>query len=240
MKKLTILVLFSVLFICQQGLAQDWTKKAINGEGDVIKRTLDVDKFHGIVLGFSGDIYLTQGSSQSVEVEAQANIIENIKTEVKDGVWRVNFKRNVRNAKNVKVYVTMTELTRAGLSGSGEMSMTNTFKNLNDVKLSLSGSGNLKASIEAADVSTRISGSGSIYVEGSARSNDIHISGSGDVKASDFEVNTCEIHISGSGNTSVNVMESLEGYVSGSGDISYKGSPNVKTKISGSGDIRRM
>ena len=240
MKNILTLILFSLFFFVSQSQAQDWTKKAITGEGDVVKRTLEVDNFDGIVLGFHGDVYLTQGSSQKVEVEAQANIIENINTEVKNGVWHVNNKRNVRNTKKVKVYVTMTDLSKAAISGSGNLVMTNTFRNLDDVKLSISGSGDLEASIEAGDVSSHISGSGRILVKGSAKSNDMHISGSGDINARDLEVETCEIHISGSGDCSVFVNQSIDAHVSGSGDIDYKGSPNIKSRISGSGDIRKM
>ena len=81
MKKVKVfglLVLVS-LFLSTEIQAQNWWKSGIKGEGPVVTRDLNVGKFTGVSLGFSGDVYLTQGSSQSVKVEGQANIIDNIK-----------------------------------------------------------------------------------------------------------------------------------------------------------------
>lgn len=218
--------------------AQSW-KGSIRGEGEVVKRTLDIDPFEAVSLGFSGDIILTQGNTQKVEVEAQANIIENIKTDVSGGKWRVNYKKGVKQSKPVKVYITLPRLTGAGISGSGSMWTTGKFTNLGDLETYISGSGDLRLGIDADDIEAHISGSGTISLEGSGQVLDVHISGSGDVHAMDLQVQNCEVSISGSGDAGVYASNELNVRISGSGDVTYKGdAQKVRSSVSGSGDVR--
>ena len=121
----------------------------VRGEGDVVKQELDIATFDGVKLGFSGDIYLTQGSTQKVVVEAQQNIIDNIKREVKNGTWYVGFDRNVRSHKGVKVYITMATLKEIGVSGSGNIVTESSFTGLDHVDAYVSGSGDIKADLQA-------------------------------------------------------------------------------------------
>ena len=234
-----LLILFVSASMITITSAQKW--KTIHGEGDVVKQELKLESFDGVSLGFHGDIYITQGSPQKVEVEAQQNIIDNIKLEVKSGVWRVNFKDNVKNAKSVKVYITMPELTEAYVSGSGNLESTGKFTGVGHLETGVSGSGNVKLHVEAQSVDGGISGSGRVVLKGSANSMDMSISGSGDISAKDFEVGDIDISISGSGNAYVFVNNSLQASISGSGDIRYRGdAAKVKARVSGSGDVREM
>jgi len=234
-----LLVLFISASFMTTTNAQNW--KPIQGEGDVVKQELKLESFDGVSLGFHGDIYITQGSPQKVEVEAQQNIIDNIKLEVRSGVWRVNFENNVKNAKPVKVYITMPKLSEASVSGSGNLVSTGKFKGVGHLETHVSGSGNVQLDVDAQSVDGGISGSGEIELSGSAGSMDMSISGSGSIDAEECEINNIEISISGSGDAKVFVKESLEASISGSGDIRYKGdAAKVKARVSGSGDVREM
>jgi len=234
-----ILALFIATSLTTTISAQKW--KTIRGEGDVVKQELDIASFDGVSLGFHGDIFITQGSPQKVEVEAQQNIIDNIKREVRGGTWRVNFEDNVKNAKPVKVYITMPKLKEASVSGSGNLTSTGKFTGVGHLSTAVSGSGNVKLEVDAKSVEGAISGSGGIELKGGAESMDLAISGSGNIHAKDFEVGRIEIAISGSGNAKVFAIESLTAAISGSGDITYRGDiAKVKARVSGSGSVTEM
>lgn len=232
---LFLLTLFSL--ISTNSYAQKWGP-GIKGEGPVVTKDLNVSGFHGVSLGFSGDVYLKQGSSHAVSVEGQANIIENIKTEVSGGIWRINFKRNVRNYQGLKIYITMPRLTMAKVSGSGNINTQGHFNNIDDLELGVSGSGNITMDADANNIDSRISGSGDIQVAGKTVGHSISISGSGDVFAYNLKSTKCSIRISGSGNCQVDVIESLDVSISGSGNVTYQGRPRVKSKASGSGSVQ--
>ena len=232
--------LLLTLLVCLMPLSMK-AQRAISGEGDVVRQEIQLETLTAIRLGISCDVILTQGASQKIVLEGQQNVLDNIKREVRHGSWIIQYDRNVHRSKDVKIYITMQDLTDASVSGSGSISSTNRFKGLQDLELAVSGSGEVSLDIEAQSVEAAVSGSGDVDLRGSARSIEIAISGSGDVDAQGLETQRCEVAISGSGDATVYCSESLEAAVSGSGDIGYKGSaPVVKAAVHGSGDVRKI
>lgn len=235
----TIFSVCTIICLLSTGAyAQNWGN-CVNGKGDIVSKDLKIDNFSGIKLAISGDVILTQGSTQKVRVEGQQNIIDLIKTDISKGVWKIAFKQNVSNHKKLKIYITVPTLKEVGLSGSGDISCTNAFTNLEELDVYISGSGDLELNATARKTNTHLSGSGNIYLKGASNYQEIKVSGSGNIKAYDFKVEEASISISGSGNIQLNVSQKLNARISGSGDITYKGDPNVKANVSGSGDINK-
>jgi hypothetical protein len=237
---LTVALIYTCLLIACKSDAQSWSQGTIRGEGEIVKQEIILDQLKGINLGFSGDVILTPGPSQKIELEGQKNIIENIKRDVRNGIWNINFIKNVRDAKEVKVYVTVPSLESVGLAGSGSIHSTGKFTGINTMDIDVSGSGDVMLDYEAQATNLALSGSGKINLKGSSRSLEISISGSGNVNAPDLMTEDCAIHISGSGDASVNASKTLETNISGSGDVSYSGTASVTTRISGSGEVSKI
>lgn len=213
----------------------------IKGEGDIVKEEIQLETLTGVALGFSGDVVLTQGSTQKIVMEGQKNVLDNIKRTVKNGMWHISFDKNVRDHKPVKVYITMATLKDVAVSGSGNISTTNVFKGLGDVDVAVSGSGGIDVQMEAQDVESAISGSGDVRLSGKASTLELAISGSGDFDCQDLRTDNCEIAISGSGDAKVHCTGTLEVAISGSGDVRYVGdTPKVRASVSGSGDVLPM
>jgi hypothetical protein len=206
----------------------------------VVKEEISLDAFHSIGLSFHGNVVLTQGSTQKVTIEAQQNIIDNIKREVKSGKWNIGFEKNVKESKPVTIFITIPTLKGIGVSGSGTLVSTNTFKGLEDLSVAVAGSGTVKLGAEAKSTEVAISGSGEVNLSGTSITLEIAISGSGDVIAQELKTDKCEVHISGSGDARVNVDKSLEAAISGSGDVFYTGSASVSSHVSGSGSVSKI
>lgn len=213
---------------------------AIKGEGDTTERILQLDDFTGIILTTSADVFLTQGNTQSVRVSAQENIIDNLETEVNNGVWKIKGKKPMRSYKPVNIYITIPDLSLAKISGSGDIEGQSAFRTDNEVNLGISGSGDIELEIEAPAIDAGMSGSGDIELEGKTNTFSISISGSGDIDAADLVSEDCEVRVSGSGDVKVHATEQLNVRVSGSGDVYYRGNPRVNSRISGSGDLHSM
>ena len=212
----------------------------IKGEGDIVKQEIKLESLRGINLGISGEVVLTQGSPQKIVLEGQQNILDNIEREVKGGLWNIRFDKNVRESKPVTIYITLQDLEGISLSGSGSVKSTNKFTGLDDLDISVVGSGDITISYEANSTDLNLSGSGSIDLAGTSDELSIAISGSGDVIAGDLKSNDCEIQISGSGDARVYVNQTLNAQISGSGDVHYSGNASVNSQIVGSGEITKI
>lgn len=235
--KLTMMLLGVSLFFTSNLFAQ-W--KFIRGEGEVIKKEISIENFDAIALSISANVYLTQGSTQKVVVEGQANIIDNIERKVKKGSWQIGYEKSVKNSKRVNIYITMPDLTNILLAGSGDISTQNVFKGLGDLSILVAGSGDVSIEGEAKNVEVSVAGSGDVKMDGTALSLEVNIAGSGDVDLKSVEVENAEVNIAGSGNCKVNVNGRLDVSIIGSGDVYYTGAPKVESSLAGSGSVHRM
>jgi hypothetical protein len=217
-------------------------KDSIWGEGPLVTVTRPVDNFTGISSGISGVVKFTVGPVYKLEVTAQQNILDVMRTQVVNGVLEINFRNSVkvRSHEDITVNITAPSVSLLRLSGVGDMSAFGDIVT-NRLDMSVSGAGdiNVEKAIVAGKIDARISGSGNISIAtGSATNEELRISGSGGMNLAIVPVEKAEIYISGSGDMKVNVSQSIYANISGSGSVLYKGNPTITTNISGSGTVR--
>ena len=220
--KVVSLLLVGLFLIPATSHAQMWGKrKTITGQGALVKKTLSVSDFEKVGLGLNATLYVTQGNSYKVEIEAQENIINELNKEVEDGSWNIGFgdKVNARDYKKAKVWITMPTVKALSIGGSGEIIGQTPFTNLGDLKLSIAGSGDIEFAGDADDVK-------------------LNIAGSGTIKAEDLRVDNAKVSIAGSGTSYIHVNNGdLDVSIAGSGKVYYKGKAGIKTSIAGSGKV---
>jgi hypothetical protein len=191
----------------------------------------------------SADVVLSQGDHQSVQVEADKAAMEYIETETKGNTLVVkNREGHWHNLGHITVYITMTDINAIELSGSGSVESQTPIK-ASELKIGLSGSGNVKiSSLQAPVLTADITGSGDIYLSGDNDQAQMNatITGSGSIKADELKVANASINITGSGSARVNVLKQLETDITGSGSVQYKGNPIVNAHSTGSGRTTSM
>ena len=209
------------------------------------KRSVDVDNFSSVSLGIPAEMTLKQGSSDKVEIRCDDDVFEEITFEKKgdrlvikrEGSW--NWGSGWKKS-DVSIDVTMKNIEGVSVSGSGLIESAGSLS-AGNMKLSISGSGDMDLEVDAEDLDLRISGSGTIGLSGNASSADTKISGSGKVKAEDLTVRVFKASISGSGDCYINATEEVNARISGSGTIYYSGDPDkVISNSSGSGKVKKM
>lgn len=205
-----------------------------DAEGERMTKTLNIGNFDGIKLAMDARVEITQGDTLSVTVEGKSDVIDELSLQVRNGTWTIDTRDCMRNVGDLTIFVTMPNVHRLAISGSGTIYSTNTL-NGNDVDLDISGSGEMDVALNVDDVEVFISGSGKIQAEGTADELDVSISGSGDFYAFGLASNRADVRISGSGDVEVRVEQFLKVRISGSGNVYYKGEPDLDVSVSGSG-----
>jgi hypothetical protein len=201
--------------------------------------------FNAISLSASYDVYITQGTAESVKVEASDEDQEHIVTEVSGGVLNIYEKHNHGlhwnwgNKKQV-VYVVARDINSISISGSGDVFFKSGI-NTNSMKIKISGSGDIVGRLTVKTLDATISGSGDVRLSGRAGDSNVRVSGSGDFEGRDLVTASTAVRVVGSGDATVNAGTKIDAAVSGSGDISYTGgAKQVSISKAGSGDIHRM
>jgi len=202
--------------------------------------------FNAVSVSGSFDVIITQGSTESVKVDAPSEVIGRIITEVEGGVLKIYTKRDSNfnwswgNNKKMIIYVSIKDVNAISLAGSGDVYFKDGIK-ANSLKLKLTGSGDVSGKIDVRSVETSISGSGDITVSGRAETSAVSVVGSGDFTGQNLITNSTSVRVAGSGDARVNASEKIEASVVGSGDIHYTGgAKNISSSKAGSGSVSRM
>ena len=202
--------------------------------------------FSSVNVAGSFDVYITQGNTESVKVEADDEVIDKIITEVKGGVLKIytkssnGFNWNWSGEKKRVVRVTAKDLTAINLTGSDDVYFKEGIRTQNLI-VNLSGSGDITGKIDVKNLQSSLVGSGDISLNGRADNSVVKVSGSGDYSGRNLITTNTVVKVIGSGDASVNVSDKLDASVAGSGDVHYAGTAkNIATSKSGSGDINKI
>lgn len=211
----------------------------VKGTGDVVKKTVPVGSFHGILVEGAIDVEVTPGTAQQVEIEAQANLIELVTTDVRNGIWTIGTgEKGYSTDKPFVVHITVPSIDRVAIEGSGDVKALGAFT-ADEVELSVQGSGDLSWTTDAKSIKTTVQGSGDIRLTGSCTALTAAVQGSGDINARGLSAGSASASTSGSGDIIVNTSGELTASVEGSGDVVYQGSPaQVRSSVNGSGEVR--
>lgn len=213
----------------------------IKGKGEVVTETREITGFTGISLAIDATILFTPDSVYFMEVSAQQNILDVLRTSISNGKLIVSYQSNVIVGKHepITIRISAPDVSSLNISGSGDIDVLTTWIG-HYLETDISGSGNLTlADISANEIDSKISGSGNIHAEsGLVNYEQLRISGSGDIDLLQVEADTVYADISGSGDIKVTVHKFLDVSISGSGNVGYHGTPAmINTRISGSGTV---
>ena len=135
----------------------------------VIIETREVPEFHSIRLSVRGVVFVTQGEKQPLEIRTDNDdVMRQLKTEVKNGTLKISSKKDVPGASNLRINIVMEQINELSVSGSGKIVGENRIV-ADEIRLNLSGSGNISLKLVAIRIKTKISGSGRVHLTGKAK-----------------------------------------------------------------------
>ena len=208
------------------------------GNGQVVEESRKVTEDFTSVHASEGlDVFVTQGSNFSINVEADENIIDLIGTDIRDGRLKIHAIENIgRATKNI--YVTLPEVTALSTSSGADLIAQNTIK-ANKIELDASSGSDLEVQVDANEVSADTSSGADIKISGSTDLLYADASSGSDIKARGLMAKRCTADASSGADISVNVSESLTADASSGADISYTGDATVQKKKSVSGSVHK-
>jgi hypothetical protein len=213
------------------------------GSGNVITQTREVANFDAVEVDFPARVFISQGQTESVKVEAEDNFLPDLKTEVRNGTLDIDYKpasgKRVNPTEPVVITIVVRDLTEVNFNSAGDLTIEEV--QADNLDISMSGAGNLKLiEIVADNLTVNLSGAGNLTASGSVATLDVDISGFGNFDGGDLKSSDARITLSGAGNATVWAIESLDAEISGAGSVSYYGDAKVTRQISGLGGVKSL
>jgi Putative auto-transporter adhesin, head GIN domain len=191
---------------------------SVGDDGPRTTQTRDVAEFTRIDNRDSVDVRLRVGERQRVQVRAGEKVIDDVRTEVRDGTLYLTFDHDGFGDSDVVVNASVPSLAGVEASGSGD----------------IYGDG---IDAEAFEISS--DGSADITLAGAAGRISVLLDGSGDADLADLAAQDARVVVGGSGDLQVRADEQLDAVIGGSGDVRYHGDPALTQHVDGSGELTR-
>jgi hypothetical protein len=205
------------------------------------EQSRQVSGFNAIASAGPFNVHIKMDGNESVKVEADADIINDIETVVEGNTLKIQFKEREYRHHNIhkaEVYIEAKSLNSLINSGSGSVKVDGVIS-ADNFKAILSGSGNISAVVKSENLNAVVSGSGSINLSGSTGDAHMVITGSGEIEGKHLKAQSVVGVITGSGNIYIEAEKSVTGGITGSGSVIYSGNASVTSHTTGSGRVTK-
>jgi len=203
----------------------------------------NVSNFHELSVSGPFDVEVTQGNTESLQIEANSKFLDHIVTEVINNELRIYMKKGTwqnwgSHSRNPKIYLNFKILTHISASASAEIDGDKTIKAEN-IKLEASSSGDIHLDdLQASEVECNVSSGSDIDIVGKANFLSASASSGADLDADKFKVKKCKAAASSGADMSLNVSQDLDAVASSGADIDYRGNPQkIRVNSTSGADI---
>ena len=183
MKRIAFILAFAAIALT----AVAGIKSSIKGNQKVTTEERTVDNFDAVSVSSGIDLYLTQGNTNSLKLEADENLMKHIRTEVKDGTLKIYSKETLRDAKSLKAHLTFKALKKISGSAGSDVFAENTLK-ADEMHVNMSSGSDLKMTLESPEAKFNMSSGSDAIVKYEGKVLTINAS-----SGSDFEIDADEL-----------------------------------------------
>lgn len=228
------------------GCSDDPLCNCLQGSGNNSTESRPLEPFNAVDLSQNVDLILRQGNTDEAQVTAGKNIIDGIKTEVKNGVLYIrndnkcNWLRDFKNKFTVEL--TFRDLQVLTYRGSGTVECADTIRNNKFTVEGWNGTGTINLILNVAEAHLYLhTGSADLNVTGLAPVQYIYCSGNGYVRADGLLSYDVYAHTATTGQCYVYAGNRIDALIRYHGNIYYKGTPTIiNTEFKSSGRLIPM
>ena len=237
--KIIVATLLSLtLFSCNFDINMN---SGVRGNGNVQIEERTVNQTFTAIKATEGlNVYLTQGNSESITVEADENLHELIITEVIDGVLKIHTTENIGKSTAKKVMVSFKDISAITSTSGSDVYSTNTIS-ANHLKLKSTSGSDMKLDVNTSILECKSTSGSDLKLSGKTEKLIAEATSGSDIKASNLMAESSQVKATSGADISVNTSKELTAKATSGGDIRYYGNPEKVNKKGGvSGNIRKQ
>ena len=212
-----------------------------------ISETRAVSGFSRIEVDGQVEVTLRQGATEGATVEASAQAMPRIRTEVRGDTLIIasdvqrhwwDWVLGGGSARPPRITVDVTRLERIDAAGAVRLSADRL--KADELRVDLAGACTLRVD-DLQATRLRLDGSGAVEAElgGKVGTQYVDLSGAGSYQAAELASDVAVLRVSGAGKAVVNASSRLKVEVSGAGSVEYVGEPKVEQQVAGVAKITR-
>lgn len=234
-KAVAVIIASLTLFSC--GLDM----KRVDGSGNVIMQQRNAgEDFKSISASGDVDVIIEQGAQRTITVEADDNLQQHIKTEVKNGQLVIDTDANFDSASKKTITVIVPQIKEIECAASARVKNKGTLKAEGLVLHSSSGS-LMELSIDAGEATYEASSGSNLKVSGKAGRAEASCSSGSNIDAGAVTSAKVKAEASSGATAIVNAVDDLDAKASSGGTILYVNTPaSLNKDVSSGGNVSQQ
>jgi len=234
MKKLLFLVFaLPLLFAaCKSDCIED--------SGIHINKSVTLKVFDEIKVSGPLKLVLHQDSTYALQLSADSNIIDQIKTDVSGGEFKISLDpKKYCGTDSIVIHAGIGELKELTVENKSQVSSEGVL-HVGELRIKLSDTTLLTLNLDGALVKTEVDGKAKINLTGQTGKHEFKSKGAIELDAFNFVSGIYDLVIEGVGKANINVLNELKVKTNGASEIYYKGNPKkVEEKKTGVGKLEK-
>ena len=211
-----------------------------SGSGNIVTENRNTRDFDGVHVGGGFEVEITKGVSHRVTIEADDNLIKNIKTEVKDGILIIKTRDNSLRDAHLKAIITTPELNHIKASAGSSVKVNGSYTSAKEASYEASSGAEIIADINTPEVRTDASSSGKITLTGRTRKFRASASSGSTIDTKNLMAENSTVKGSSGATVKVYASVQLDATASSGASINYRGGGNVKQNVSSGGSVQSI
>lgn len=189
----------------------------VRGNGNVQAESREITGFKSVAVSGVFQVEIVAQTDFGVQVEADENLLQYIKTEVDGGVLEISTSGRIKSSNGLKVRISTPDIENLEVSGAAKVSV---------------------ADLKNSFIRLGTSGASKITLTGETDKLVVDVSGASSIDAENLKTRAATVDASGASKVSVFATESVRGDASGASRITYTGgATDVVKKATGASSV---
>lgn len=191
--------------------------RGVSGSGNAQTEKRNLADFKAIEVGGVFEVEITAQKEFSVEVQADDNLLQFIRTEVNGETLEIRSEKRFSTSNPVRVKISAPDIENLQISGASKISLAN---------------------LKNDSLRVDSSGASKIKVDGETKNLVVEMSGASRLDAENLKTENASVDASGASNANIFVSGDLKADLSGASHVTYSGNPkNLEKKTSGASSV---
>jgi len=210
------------------------------GSGNIISETRSTGNFDGISVGGGFDVEVKIGTTTTVVIEADDNIIKYIETRVSGNTLKINTEgMNNFSDVHMKVFITAPVIKRIKASASAEVDVQDVLAGTDQLTFGASSGASIKAAVDAPQVTADVSSGASIDLVGKTKTYSAQASSGAEIRSRSLLSENTTVKVSSGASAKVHASVNLNANASSGASVTYSGGATVNQSVSSGGSVQK-
>lgn len=215
----------------------------ITPSANIVTQAKTITDFNALDISDQFKVLLTFSETESVEIEANANLMSHIQVSKSGNSLRIKLDDNLNirwGEATLNVYISMRALNKLSAEGATRIFLQNDYSG-DKLDVSLTGASSLNGTLYVNNLNAQLVGASNMHISGSSVHFIVDATGASNMESYDFVTDKLDADLEGASNMKITVDQSMDVRASGASHVFYMGNAVVNSQhLTGASSIVKM